>query len=111
MEMYNPPHPGEILKDIYMEPLNLTFSDVAKGIGVTQKALLELINKKISITPIIAIKLAKAFNTTPESWLSLQDQYDLWHAKKRAKISDIQIFVHSKDKIKKVKINSSKISA
>ena len=93
MKMHNPPHPGEVLKELYLKPLGLTLADVAVGIGVTRKSLSELVNKKFGVSPTMAIRLAKAFATTPESWLNLQQQYDLWYARKHQKISKIKVFV------------------
>lgn len=95
MHMHNPPHPGEILKELYLKPLRLTISEVAKGIGVTRKSLSEIINKKYGISPDMAIRLGKAFSTTPESWLNLQQQYDLWKAQKNRKLIKVKIFVHA----------------
>lgn len=92
MHMHNPPHPGEVLKELYITPLNLTITDVAQGIGITRKAVSELVNKKYGISPNMAIRLAKAFSTTPESWLNLQQQYDLWQAKKKGKFTKIKVF-------------------
>lgn len=93
MNMHNPPHPGEILKELYIKPLNLTVTEVANGIGVTRKAVSELVSKKYGISPNMAIRLSKAFSTTPESWLNLQQQYDLWQAKKKNKFTKITVFV------------------
>jgi addiction module HigA family antidote len=94
MQMHNPPHPGEILKELYIQPLDLTILEVAKGIGVSRKSLSELVNKKYGISPDMAIRLGKAFSTTPESWLNLQTQYNLWKARKH-RIPKIKIFIHS----------------
>ncbi len=93
MHMYNPPHPGEILKELYLEPLELTISDVAKGIGVSRKSLSELVNGKFGVSPGMAIRLGKAFSTTPESWLNLQQQYDLYKEEKKRKHVKIKVFV------------------
>jgi len=93
MHMHNPPHPGEILKELYIEPLNLTISEVAKGIGVTRKSLSEMINGKYGVSTDMAIRLATAFSTTPESWLNLQQQYDIWKTKKTHKLPKIKVFV------------------
>ena len=91
--MYNPPHPGEILKELYIDPLNLTIVEIAKGIGVSRKSLSELVNGKFGVSPGMAIRLAKAFATTPESWLNLQQQYDLWKEEKKHKRPKIKVFV------------------
>ncbi|OGT43723.1 MAG: addiction module antidote protein, HigA family [Gammaproteobacteria bacterium RIFCSPHIGHO2_12_FULL_37_34] len=93
MHMYNPPHPGEILKELYIDPLNLTIVEIAKGIGVSRKSLSELVNGKFGVSPGMAIRLAKAFATTPESWLNLQQQYDLWKEEKKHKRPKIKVFV------------------
>lgn len=83
--MHNPPSPGEFIREICLEPLGLTVTQAAKDLGVSRKALSELLNAKTGISPEMALRLAKAFNTTPESWLTQQMHYDLWQAKKKAK--------------------------
>jgi addiction module HigA family antidote len=93
MHMHNPPHPGEILKELYIDPLNLTIVEIAKGIGVSRKSLSELVNGKFGVSPDMAIRLSKAFATTPESWLNLQQQYDLWKEEKKHKRPKIKVFV------------------
>jgi antitoxin HigA-1 len=93
MYMHNPPHPGEVLKELYIEPMNLTITEVAAGICVTRKTLSELINGKYGVSSDMAIRLAKAFSTTPESWLNLQQQYDIWEARKKPSKCKIKIFI------------------
>lgn len=83
--MHNPPHPGEFIKEICLVPLGLTVTEAAQKLGVTRKALSELLNGKSGISTEMALRLGKAFNTTPESWLTQQMQYDLWLAKQRNK--------------------------
>jgi antitoxin HigA-1 len=83
MKMHNPPHPGEIIRDQCLEPLKLTVTAAAKGLGVTRKALSELLNGHSGVSPEMAIRLSKAFGGTPEIWLHLQIQYDLWQAERR----------------------------
>jgi antitoxin HigA-1 len=75
-----PTHPGGILRRQYMEPLSLTVSDIAENLGVSRKTLSKIINERGDITPDMALRLSKAFNTTPELWLNLQRNYDLWEA-------------------------------
>ena len=75
-----PTHPGGILKRHYMEPLALTVSDLSEILKVSRKTLSKIINERGSVTPEMALRLSKAFNTTPELWLNLQQNYDLWHA-------------------------------
>jgi addiction module HigA family antidote len=76
--MYNPAHPGEILKELYLEPLGLSITKAAEGLGITRKSLSEIINGHYGISVEMSMRLSKAFNTTPESWLNMQQQYDLW---------------------------------
>lgn len=75
-----PTHPGGILKRHYMEPLSLTVSELAAILGVSRKTLSKIINEHGSVTPDMALRLSKAFKTTPELWLTLQQNYDLWQA-------------------------------
>lgn len=84
MKMHNPPHPGEIIRDQCLEPLGLTITAAAKGLGVTRKALSELLNGHSGVSPEMAIRLSKAFGSSPETWLQLQLQYDLWNAEQRS---------------------------
>jgi addiction module HigA family antidote len=85
MRMHNPPHPGEILRSLCLEPLCLTITQAAEALGVSRKTLSAIVNGRAGITPEMAIRLSIAFGTSPESWLNQQTQYDLWHAEKRRK--------------------------
>jgi addiction module HigA family antidote len=78
--MHNPPHPGEIIRDQCLEPLGLSVTDAAKGLGVTRKALSELLNGHAGISPEMGIRLERAFGSTAETWLRMQLEYDLWQA-------------------------------
>ncbi len=89
MEMYNPPHPGEILKEDCLVPLELSITEAASALGVTRQALSALINGRGGVSPEMAIRLSKAFNTTPQLWLNLQQQFDLWRAQQ--KTDEIQV--------------------
>jgi antitoxin HigA-1 len=91
MIMHNPPHPGEIIKEAYLEPLGLTVTEAAKALKVTRKTLSAIINGKAGISPAMAIRLSKAFHTTPQLWLNMQQSYDLWHAQKETDVSHIKI--------------------
>jgi addiction module HigA family antidote len=82
--MHDPPHPGEIIKELCLEPLSLSVTDAAKGLGVTRKALSELLNGHTGVSPEMAIRLEQAFGSTAETWLKMQLEYDLWQAKQRA---------------------------
>ena len=90
MEMHNPAHPGEILKELCLEPLGLTVTRAAEALGVARKTLSELINAKSGVSPEMTIRLSKAFRTTPEFWLNLQQQYDLWHVRQKADQLQVQ---------------------
>lgn len=80
--MHNPPHPGEVLRELCIEPLNLTVTDAAKALGVSRKTLSAILNGRAGISPEMAIRLAKAFGTSAESWLNQQMQHDLSRAQK-----------------------------
>ena len=75
-----PTHPGGILKRQYMEPLSLTVSELAGTLGVSRKTLSKIVNERGGVTPDMALRLSKAFSTTPELWLNLQRNFDLWEA-------------------------------
>jgi len=79
--MFNPPHPGETVRELCLKPLGLTVTDAAKGLGVSRKTLLSLLNGRFGISPEMAIRLSKAFGGSPESWLIQQAQYDLWQVR------------------------------
>lgn len=81
MQMYNPPHPGEILRELCLEPLGLTVTRAAQALGVSRKTLSAILNGKAGISPEMAIRLSMAFDTSAESWLNQQAQYDLWLAR------------------------------
>ena len=83
--MHNPPHPGEVIKKLCIGPLGLSITETAEALGVSRKTLSELINGHIGISPEMAIRLSIAFNTTPESWLTQQMQYDLWEMREAGK--------------------------
>jgi len=83
--MHNPPHPGEVIRSLCLEPLGLNVTDAAKGLGVSRKTLSAILNGRAGISPEMALRLSMAFDTSPESWLNQQAQYDLWMAKKGVK--------------------------
>lgn len=83
MRMHNPPHPGEILKELCLEPLDLSVTRAAEALGVSRKTLSAILNGRAGISPEMAIRLAMAFGTTAESWLTQQTRYDLWIAEQR----------------------------
>ncbi len=89
--MKNPPHPGRILKQECIDPIGLTITEAALKLGISRQTLSEVINGKAGISPLMALKLGKAFNTTPEFWINMQSQYDLAQARKTANLDDVQV--------------------
>jgi addiction module HigA family antidote len=77
-----PTHPGNILKKDYLEPLAITATDMASKLGVSRKTLSKILNEKGAVTPDMALRLSRAFGTTPELWLNLQKNFDLWQAER-----------------------------
>jgi len=75
-----PTHPGVIIKEDVLKPLNLTVTDAAKDLGVTRKALSELINERSSLSPDMAVRIARATKTSSESWMNMQQKVDLWES-------------------------------
>jgi len=93
MPMKNPPHPGEIIRDLYIEPLELTVTQAAAGLGVTRKTLSLLLNGHAGISAEMAVRLSKAFGRTPESWHQLQMHYDLAQIRQEVDRLEITPFV------------------
>jgi len=85
MLMRNPPHPGEILRQLCIKPLGLSVTEAAKGLGVSRKTLSAILNGRAGISPEMAVRLSLAFGTSSESWLNQQIQFDLWQAEKGRK--------------------------
>ena len=85
VQMHNPPHPGEILRDLCLEPLELSVTEAAAALDVSRKTLSAILNGRAGISPEMALRLSIAFDTTPESWLSQQAQYDLWNVRQEGK--------------------------
>jgi addiction module HigA family antidote len=80
LQMHNPPHPGELIRELCLQPLGLSVTAAARALGASRKSLSELLNGRSGVSPEMAIRLSIAFDTTPESWLNQQMQYDLWKA-------------------------------
>lgn len=78
-----PPHPGEYIRHDCLEPLELSVTRGAEALGISRKTLSAIVNGRASVTPNIALRLARAFGSTPEQWLRLQDSYSLWEEKQR----------------------------
>ena len=89
MPMHNPPHPGGNVRRQCLEPLALSVTAAASHLGVSRQSLSELVNERAGVSVDMAIRLTKAFGSTPETWLGLQMAYDLWQARRR--IDDIKV--------------------
>ena len=90
--MKNPPHPGGIVRRQCLEPLGLSVTEAARGLGMTRQALSELINEKTGVSVEMAIRLSKAFGSSPEVWLGMQMAYDLWQARERIEAIEVRRF-------------------
>jgi len=85
MHMHNPPHPGEIIRDLCLEPLGHTVTEAAKALGVSRKTFSAILNGRAGISPEMAVRLSLAFDTTAESWMNQQVQYDLSNVERHRK--------------------------
>ena len=92
MTMHNPPHPGETIRALCLEPSGLTVTAAAKALGVSRQALNNLVNGHASVTPEMAIRLEKAFGAKAETWLKLQMSHDLWKVKENASSIHVEPF-------------------
>ena len=90
MGMHNPPHPGEFIREIYVAPYDLSVRKVANSLGVSPSTLNRLLNGQSNVSPEMALRLSKALGRSPESWLAMQDQYDLWHARKTVNLKQVK---------------------
>lgn len=90
MAIHNPPHPGEFLREIYITPSAISVRKVAEGLGVSPSTLNRLLNGESNISPEMALRLSKTLGRSPESWLAMQDQYDLWHARKTVNLAGVK---------------------
>jgi antitoxin HigA-1 len=94
-KMHNPPHPGESIRTLCFEPLGISITEAAKALGVSRKMLSQVINGRARVTPNLAVRLAKAFKTTPESWLNQQIHYDLWQEAQNCDLRLVQCLVQN----------------
>jgi addiction module HigA family antidote len=85
LQMHNPPHPGETLKELCIEPLGISITEAAEGLGVSRKTLSAILNGRAGISAEMALRLSMAFDTSAESWLAQQSQYDLWVTRQGSK--------------------------
>lgn len=90
MRMFNPPHPGEFIQEVYLEELNLSEREVAQKLNVSPSTFHRLVHKKSSVSPEMALRLSKTLGRTPESWLAMQDKYSLWLAEQTLNLDNVE---------------------
>lgn len=90
MSMHNPPHPGEFIRATYIEPFEISIRSLAENLDVSPSTLTRLVSARSGVSPEMALRLAKALGRSPESWLAMQHNFDLWQAKKTADLSEVQ---------------------
>ncbi len=90
MTMHNPPHPGEFIRETYIEPFDISIRSLAESLGVSPSTLARVVSTRSAVSPEMALRLSKALGRSPESWLAMQHNFDLWQAKKSADLSDVQ---------------------
>jgi antitoxin HigA-1 len=90
MAMHNPPHPGEFIAEVYLEPNDISGRELAAKLGVSPSTLSRILNGSSGVSPEMALRLSKALGRSPESWLAMQCNYDLWHARKHANLRDVR---------------------
>ena len=90
MSMYNPPHPGEFIREVYLEPFEVSSRTVAAKLKVSPSTLTRLLNGKSSVTPEMALRLSKTLGRSPESWLAMQNTYDLWQMRQHFDIDQVE---------------------
>ena len=90
MTMHNPPHPGEFIRETYLQPFDVSVRSLAESLGVSPSTLARIVSMRSAISPEMALRLSKALGRSPESWLAMQHNYDLWRAKKSADLSGVR---------------------
>jgi addiction module HigA family antidote len=89
MVMHNPPHPGEFIRETYIGPFDISIRSLAENLGVAASTLARVVSERSAVSPEMALRLSKALGRSPESWLAMQDNYDLWQAKKSTNLSTV----------------------
>ena len=90
MGMHNPPHPGEFIRETYIEPFDISIRSLAENLGVAASTLARIVSERSGVSPEMALRLSKALGRSPESWLAMQDSYDLWQARKSADLAGVR---------------------
>jgi addiction module HigA family antidote len=90
MAIFNPPHPGEFIREIYLEPFGITGRQLAFKLGVAPSTLNRILKGRSGISSEMALRLSKALGRSPESWLTMQDSYDLWHARQSVNLDNVE---------------------
>lgn len=90
MRMHNPPHPGEFIREVYLEPLGVSYRTVAAKLKVAPSTFNRLIKGQSNISSEMALRLSKTLGRTPESWLTMQSNYNLWQAKQRINLDEVE---------------------
>ena len=90
MGMHNPPHPGEFIREVYLEPFGLSARHVAAKLKVSPSTFNRVLTGESNVTPEMALRLAKTLGRSAESWLTMQYNYDLWQAKRRVNLRDVE---------------------
>jgi addiction module HigA family antidote len=90
MAMHNPPHPGEFIQATYMAPFDVSCRSLAEHLGVAASTLSRILKQQSGVSPEMALRLSKTLGRSPESWLAMQDAYDLWMARKTVELSGVQ---------------------
>ena len=90
MAMHNPPHPGEFIRKTYLEPFDISIRSMAENLGVAPSTLARVVAERSAVSPEMALRLSKAVGRSPESWLTMQDNYDLWQARKSADLANVR---------------------
>lgn len=90
MLMHNPPHPGEFIREVYLEPHSMTGRQLASKLGVSPSTLNRILQGRSGISPEMALRLSKALGRSPESWLAMQDTHQLWHARQSVNLEAVE---------------------
>lgn len=90
MSMYDPPHPGEFIREVYLEELEVSSRTVAAKLKVSPSTFTRLLNGKSSVTPEMALRLSKTLGRSPESWLAMQNNYDIWQTRKHLNMDEVE---------------------